>query len=234
MPSPVILGSPRASSAFVLIAHGLTRLYGDTVAVWRADLRTSSGEAVAIQGPNGSGKSTLLRLLAGLATPTSGTVSWAASAGASRPKVGYLGHASHLFEALTPVENIRLAARLARTDPDRGLRLLEELGIASWAGRRCGDLSAGTVRRVALARVLATDPDVVIVDEPFAALDPTAAGLVEATIRARCGQRLLILASHGDARTRAVADRLFEMCDGRLEERDTWSGALPAQTGSAG
>ncbi|MBI3746299.1 MAG: heme ABC exporter ATP-binding protein CcmA [Chloroflexi bacterium] len=193
---------------FGMTATGLTKLYGETVALWHVDLRVASRELVAVHGPNASGKSTLLRIIAGLTAATHGQVTWATEAGVSRRRLAFVGHAGHLYDALTPVENLQLAARLARADTGDLVDVLGRLGLAAVAATPCRDLSAGMARRVAIGRAIATDPDVLLVDEPFAAQDQAAGALV-ATLLADLAHegRLVIIASHDDARSRSVASR---------------------------
>lgn len=203
-----------------LRATNLTKLYGETVALWNVDLAVRGGELLAILGPNASGKTTLLRILAGLTAPTGGRLSWTNSA-TRRPKIAYVGHATHLFEALTPLENLELAARLAGRDPRPAVELLGRLGIESCAGRRCVGLSAGTLRRVALGRALATAPDALILDEPFASLDGAAADVVvEVLAGASREGRLIVMATHDDARSRILATKSVLLSAGRLAGPD--------------
>lgn len=202
----------------VLRATGITKVFGGTVALWNVKLEGRSGELIAIHGPNGSGKSTLLRIAAGLMSPTRGTLSVTTTAAHAGPRVGFLGHSTHLFDELTPIENVTLAARLARRDPVMGIDLLGELGLGPYGARRVATLSAGTRRRVGLARVLATDPDVLLLDEPFAGLDSAAAELVRGILAwARDDGRLVIMATHDDASSRVIATRT--LC---LEHAASW------------
>jgi len=204
----------------VLTANGLSKLYGSTLAVVGVDFTARTGELVVLRGPNASGKSTLLRLLAGLASPSVGRVTLTGDAGARR-KVAFVGHAGHLFDDLSPEENLVLAARLAGADAANILALLDRLGLAAVARSRCRGLSSGTLRRVALARALATDPAVLLVDEPFAGLDAGAADRVAGVLaEARDDGRLVIVASHEDARSSRLADRTIELVGGRLTEAE--------------
>lgn len=209
-----LLTAPRRPS-FVLTTTGLTKLYGGTLALVGVDFAVQSGELLLVRGANGSGKSTLLRLLAGLASPSAGRVTVTGEAGA-RPVSAFVGHAGHLYADLTALENLTLAARLARADTTLMLPLLDRLGVAAAAHARCRGLSSGTLRRVALARAIATNPDVLIADEPFAGVDEDAADRV-ATVLAelRDERRLVVIASHETARSRAVADHAIELDGGR-------------------
>lgn len=210
-----------------LRSAAVTKVFGDTIALWDVDLDGRSGELVAVHGANGSGKTTLLRILAGLAAPTRGRVAWATDTPGTRPRIGLLGHANHLFEELTALENVTLAARLARRDGAVATRLLERLGVSRYAARRVGGLSSGSRRRVGLARALATDPDVLIVDEPFAGLDQHAADLVgQLLAETRDGGRLVVIATHDDARSRFIATTTAWLEAGRL--RPATDGAIEA------
>jgi ABC-type multidrug transport system ATPase subunit len=209
-----LLTTPRRPS-FVLTASGLTKLYGGTLALVGVDLVVRSGELLLVRGANGSGKSTLLRLLAGLASPSAGHVTVTGEVGAP-PVSAFVGHAGHLYADLTALENLTLAARLAGADTAPMLPLLDRLGVASAAHGRCRGLSSGTLRRVALARALATNPDVLIADEPFAGVDDDAADLVANLLgELRDERRLVVIASHETARSRAIADQAIELAGGR-------------------
>ena len=205
---------PRTQVAFR--AASITKLYGETVALWDIGLDGRSGELVGVHGANGSGKSTLLRIIAGLTTPTRGRVSWTMSPPGARPRIGLLGHATHLFDELTGIENVLLAARLARYDGASAADLLYSLGVADHSGRPARELSAGTRRRVGLARVLATNPDVLLIDEPYAGLDKAAAGAVTEILADSMDQgRIVVVATHDDARTRSLASRVVRLEHGR-------------------
>lgn len=195
----------------------VSKLFGTTVALWQVDLDASVGQFVLVLGANGSGKTTLLRTVAGLTLPTAGEVLWKGRTPRGRPRVAHVGHASGLYDELTPFEHLTLAARLARTDPADGLAVLDGLGAGSVAGVPCGRLSAGMRRRVAFARAFASGADVVILDEPLGALDESGAAAVLELIRAatRTGH-LVVAAAPSDGRLRPIADRTFALVDGRL------------------
>ena len=211
----------RTRPTFGLAAGGLTKLFGETAALWQVDLRATSRDVIAIHGPNGSGKSTLLRVLAGLTATTRGSVAWTAPAGAGPPRIAFVGHDSHLYEALTPLENLHLAARLAHADADRIPVLIDRLGLVEAAAVQCQRLSAGTLRRVAIARATAIDPDVLLIDEPFAAQDRAAATLASTLLTELADEgRLVIVASHDDARSQAIATRIVTLDGGRIVGTD--------------
>jgi heme ABC exporter ATP-binding subunit CcmA len=195
----------------------VSKLFGTTVALWQVDLEASAGQLVLVQGANGSGKSTFLRIAAGLTSPTAGEVRWAGGPRSSRPRVAHVGHASGLYDGLTPFEHLTLSARLCRTDPTDALALLERIGAASVAGEPCGRLSAGMRRRISLARAFASDPDAILLDEPLAALDEAGVTAVLKLIdEATQAGRLVVVAAPSDARLRAKAGHTVALADGHV------------------
>ena len=211
LPSTMVLDQPASAR---VACERVTKLFGSTVALWRVDVEATAGEFVLVHGPNGSGKSTLLRIIAGLTPPSAGRVRWDGLGGA-RPRITRVGHRSGLYESLTPLEQFDLSARLGRTDRDRALDIFAGLGASHVLGRPCGSLSAGTRRRVALARAFASGANVVLLDEPLASLDERAVigvvALIEATIAAG---GLVIAAAPSDPRLRAIAQRTVALIDG--------------------
>lgn len=195
----------------------VSKLFGTTVALWQVDFDACGGQFVLALGNNGSGKSTLLRVVAGLTAPTAGEVCWTDGSAPGRPRVAHVGHASGLYDGLTPFEHLMLAARLARMDLTDGLAVLERIGAGSVIGVPCGRLSAGMRRRVALARAFASGSDVLILDEPLGALDETgAAAVLELIGAATQAGRLIIAAAPSDARLRKIADQTLALVDGRV------------------
>lgn len=193
-----------------LSLRAVTRLFGETIALRDVDLFVRSPGIVVVHGPNGSGKSTLLQLIAGLLQPTAGTLEWTGDR--RRPRIALLTHATHLVDALSARENLDLARRIARHRSADVDDLLALLGLAHHANRPVRTLSAGMRRRCGLARALVTDPDVLIVDEPFAALDQAGSGLVrDALRRARNDGRLVVIATHDEAAGGLVADRMLDL-----------------------
>ena len=199
-----------------LSVRAVTRLFGDTVALRGLSLDAASGELVVVHGPNGSGKSTLLRVIAGVLEPSLGAIEWRVADGAGAPRIALLTHATHLVDALTTRENLELARRLARSSR-RVDDLLAALGLTAVADHAAAGLSAGTRRRCGLARALITDPQVLLVDEPFAALDRAAAALVRtALIEARREARLVVIATHDAAAGDLAADQVLDLSARRL------------------
>lgn len=225
---------PVARPSITLRSAALTKSFGENVALWGVDLEGRSGESIAINGPNGSGKSTLLRIIAGVMAPTNGRVAWTTTAPGVRPRIALLAHATHLFDELTVLENVALAARLSGRDASLAVDLLGRLAVERHAGRRVGALSSGTRRRVGLARLLATDPDALLVDEPFLGLDADAAALVANLLSgAREEGRLVIIATHGDAGGVAITGRSVRLHEGRIVHGSGAGAGASAVSGAA-
>jgi ABC-type multidrug transport system ATPase subunit len=175
-------------------ARGLGRRFGDKRALAGVDVDVSAGELLLVTGPNGSGKTTLLRLLAGLIVPTAGELEVAVD----RARIGFLGHEPLLYRELTPLENLDLYGRLYRV-PERRERigmLLERFGL--WDARReqTGAFSRGMLQRLALCRALLHEPDLLLLDEPFSALDAGGTELLLDELGRQPAGRTVVVASH--------------------------------------
>ncbi|GAA0898741.1 ABC transporter ATP-binding protein [Pseudonocardia zijingensis] len=209
---------------FAIDATGVTKSFGANRAVDRADLRVRRGELVALLGPSGSGKTTLLRLLAGFEAPDSGTVRIGGRLVAGegvweepdRRRIGMVFQDGALFSHLTVGENLEFG----KPRPGRAQECLALVGLADRAASYPHELSGGERQRVALARALAVDPDVVLLDEPFAALDEgLRVGLreeVAAVLRAAGASALLV--THNQEEALSLADVVAVMRSGRIEQ----------------
>jgi heme exporter protein A len=198
---------------------GLRRDFGDRTALDGVDLRVDPGGSLAVLGPNGSGKSTLLRILAGLLRPTSGEVS---VLGCDLPKethrlrgrVGYLGHDPLLYRDLTPLENLELAAALhgigSEVARPRIEVLLEAVGMSVRADDRVAELSAGMKQRIDICRAVLHEPELLLLDEPDAHLDPEARLQIAPLIAAGTGRTRVVVSHERGAATEA-ADFVLEL-----------------------
>lgn len=224
---------------------GVCRRYGPRWALIDVDLALPAGASLLVSGRNGSGKSTLLRILATAIRPDRGV----ARVGGRdvvrhrhevRGRVAYLGHESHLYEPLSVLENLQLAARfLRRPAGRRALRpLLDEVGLDGREDDPVSDLSAGLRRRLSLARVLLREAPVVLLDEPYAQLDPHGFALVDSLVeRCRVRGATVVLVTHaGEGRAR-LCDQAIRIDAGRI----VWRGrpaalpdAPPPGSGDAG
>lgn len=153
----------------LVAARGVARRYGRRVALAPTDLEVRGGEVLALIGPNGAGKSTLLSILAGSLAADEGEVVQASP----RPRVGWVPQRPAQYGRLTPRENLELFARLERVpDPEAAAGRLLELVELPDDGRLGAELSLGNQQRLNLAVALLADPDVLLLDEPTASLDP--------------------------------------------------------------
>src|SRR5258708_31533797 len=164
------------SAGVVVKVHGVTKIYDKgVVALGPLDLDVRSGEFISLLGPSGCGKSTALRLIAGLSVPTSGTVQVSSQAAGAAHSIGFVFQDPTLMPWTSVTENVRLPLKLAhvsRADSDaRVSRVLAQVGLPEFAKAYPRELSGGMKMRVSLARALVTDPDILLMDEPFAALD---------------------------------------------------------------
>jgi heme exporter protein A len=178
----------------VIRARGLARRFGDRRVLDGLDFDVAAGDFTLVTGPNGSGKTTLLRLVAGLLAPTGGEVRVAVERG----RIGFLAHEPLVYRELTPLENLDLYGRLYRI-PERRERigmLLERFALWDARRERTAALSAGMVQRLALCRTLLHDPELLLFDEPFSALDAPGAELLLDELSQRGAARTIVVSSH--------------------------------------
>ena len=199
--------------------EGLTRCYGEREALDGVSLSLRDGQTLVVLGPNGAGKTTLLRVLATLLRPHTGEVrvlghALPGEAWAVRGRIGLLGHEPLLYRELTARENLRFHARLHGVGVERVEELLEAVGMATRAEEPVRTLSRGMVQRVATARTLLHDPELLLLDEPRANLDPAGAELVEPLIGPTCG-RTRVVCSHNPEVDLAGADLVLGLRGGR-------------------
>jgi len=179
MVEPAALSETASGTADLAVSlRGVTKVYDSGVmALGPFDLDAGKGEFVSLLGPSGCGKSTALRLIAGLSAPTSGTVGVSNRAGQARAghAIGFVFQEPTLMPWTSVRENVRLPLKLARAAAAeanaRVDKALTQVGLAEFADAYPRELSGGMKMRVSLARALVTDPDILLMDEPFAALD---------------------------------------------------------------
>jgi ABC-type multidrug transport system ATPase subunit len=187
----------------VISARGLGRSFGAKRVLRNLDLELAERELLLVTGPNGSGKSTLLALCAGLLVPTQGELEVAAERG----RIGYLAHEPLVYRELTALENLDLYGRLYRV-PERRERvgmLLERYGLWEVRRERVATFSRGMQQRLALCRTLLHEPDLLLLDEPYAGLDEEGTELLDAELGALAGTRTLVLATHDPERVEPLA-----------------------------
>jgi heme exporter protein A len=188
-------------------ARSLGRRFGEKRVLDGVDLDLPRGGFLLVTGPNGSGKTTLLRLVAGLLVPTSGEL----EVDVPREKVGFLGHEPLVYRELTALENLDLYGRLYRV-PERRERigmLLERFGLWDARSRRAETFSRGMLQRLALCRALLHDPELLVLDEPFSALDDEGAALLDRELAELRYTATFVVSTHDPDRVASLAsDRL--------------------------
>jgi heme exporter protein A len=187
----------------VIRAQGLEKRYGRKRVLDGVSFEMNRGGFLVVTGPNGSGKTTLLRILAGLVTPTRGTLELELD----RSRIGWLAHDSLLYRELTALENLNLFGRLYRV-PERRERigmLLERFGLWDARGERVGSYSRGMLQRLALCRTLLHEPELLVLDEPFSALDADGATLLDRELAELAGLRTLVVSTHDPVRVAPLA-----------------------------
>jgi ABC-type lipoprotein export system ATPase subunit len=220
-----------AHDAPILRADGLAKYYpdGHVQALRGVSLQIEPSESVAITGPSGCGKSTLLHLLGGLDRPTQGEVFFREKPlskldiDAFRAhQVGFVFQSFYLMPTLTALENIQIPMFEGPWPPrqrgERALRLIEEVGLADRRDHRPGQLSVGQRQRIAIARALANDPQLLLADEPTGNLDSKSQDeIIHLLHRLRDERRLtLVIVTHSHDVARA-ADRRIPMKDGQIQ-----------------
>ncbi len=187
-----------------LTVTALARSFGPVRAVRDVSFALAPGDTLAIFGPNGAGKSTLLRLLAGLLRPDRGSIAlfgvrFDRRERAQRRRLGLISHASLLYDGLSGRENLEFAARCYSLPAPRQVaaRALERAGLIEHADRPAGAYSRGMTQRLAIARALLHEPEIVLLDEPFTGLDArAAAALRELLERLNAERRTVVLVTH--------------------------------------
>jgi heme exporter protein A len=187
----------------VISARAVEKRYGSRRALSPVDFELARGGFLVVTGPNGSGKTTLLRLVAGLAAPTRGAL----AVDAERRSLGFLGHEPLLYRDLTALENLDLYGRLYRV-PERRERigmLLERYGLWDVRAARVGSYSRGMTQRLALCRALLHEPELLVFDEPFTALDEEGAELLDRQLGELAETATVLLTTHDASRVAPLA-----------------------------
>ena len=221
------------ASTNVVAARDITRRYGEGAGAIEAlrgvSLEVTGGQLVAVMGPSGSGKSTLMHTLAGLDTPTSGSVTIADTEITTldddkltllrRQHIGFVFQFFNLLPMLSAEENIVLPLSIAgeRADPAWLSELLQRTGLGGRTTHRPAELSGGEQQRVAIARALVTRPTILFADEPTGNLDSKTGGEILDLLRdsANAYGQTIVMVTH-DPRAASIADRILFIADGKI------------------
>ncbi len=185
-----------------LEVEGVWKYYGDFPALADVMLRTAAGSALALLGRNGAGKTTLLRIIAGLSRASRGSVRIQGADArdeATRRRIGVLGHGISVYDELSAVENLRLFGRLyGLPDPNkRADEMLERVGLTRVRDGLAREFSRGMRQRLAVARAFLHDPEVLLLDEPFTALDDRAIAVLQSMLKDMLARgRTIVMSTH--------------------------------------
>lgn len=212
-------------------AKNLIKIYGDRSVVNDISFNINKGEVVCLLGPNGAGKTTTFYMVVGLVKPNSGQImldnqdisSWPMNIRA-KAGIGYLPQEASIFRKLSVEDNIKLVLQMnEKLTEDEKKRKLEELltefGILRLRNYAAVSLSGGERRRVEIARALAASPDFMLLDEPFAGIDPIAIGEIKDNIRKISQDKGLgvLITDHNPKATLSITDRAYVIFDGKIK-----------------
>ena len=215
--------SEENSEEFMIEARGLSKYYGDFIAVEDLNFSIRKGEVVAFLGPNGAGKSTTMKMLTGYLAPSAGVAKVCGMEVASNRslvanRIGYLPENGPLYEEMTPIDLLNFFGDARSMAPaakqDRISQVIEQCAIQTVLSKPIGKLSRGFRQRVGMANVLLHEPDVLIMDEPTAGLDPNQVLEVRKTIKGL--GKTILLSTHILQEVPEVADRIILINNGRL------------------
>jgi heme exporter protein A len=219
-------------STWVIEAENLRKTFAWTPVLDGVSCRIGAGEVVGVFGPNGAGKTTFLRLLATLLKPSAGTLRLferAPHEPAVRRRLGFLGHDSFLYPDLTPIENLTFYGRaygLSHVE-ERINTVLEQIGLHDWGNTPVRTFSRGMEQRLALARALLHEPDLLLLDEPYTGLDSRGVTTLQTTLaRAKEQGKTVVLTTHDFALGLELCDRALILHRGCLSWQST--GRLPS------
>jgi heme exporter protein A len=204
----------------VITLEECSKRFGERLALRKVTLTIEAGETVVLLGANGAGKSTLLRLAAGLLRPTAGSAAIDGVAAVSAPRavrarLAYAGHQTQLYRGLTGRENLALHAKLHHRTIDADM-LLNRVGLSGRGDERIDGFSRGMLQRLALARAIAHEPALLLLDEPASGLDADGRALLDGVLLDGAGVRTQIVASHDDTLPDRLGARSVRLASGSV------------------
>lgn len=213
----------------VLRAEGLSRKYGKRMVAQEIDVLVNRGEVVGLLGPNGAGKTTTFYMITGMIKPSRGNVfldneniTKLAMYQRARKGIGYLAQEPSIFGKLSVQDNLKLVLQmregLSLKNQDKKMRLLlNDLSISHLAENKGNTLSGGERRRVEIARVLCMDPDFILLDEPFAGVDPIAVEEIQEIVDTLRSKNIgVLITDHNVRETLSITDRSYLLFDGKI------------------
>ncbi|MGR3480633.1 ATP-binding cassette domain-containing protein [Salipiger marinus] len=226
--------SPALRPLLPLEVRGLRLAYDGVPVLDGLDLRLGACGCTVVMGPNGAGKSLLLKLLHGLMAPDAGSLSWNGSPPGQATVRQALVFQKPVLLRRSVIANMDFVVRARGVDPARRDQLLQEVGLAHKARQPARQLSGGEAQRLALARALLTDPDVLLLDEPTASLDPASVLVIERIVAAaRDRGTRIIFVTHDIGQARRMADDVVFLHRGRVAEHSRAAEFFPTPTSAA-
>ncbi|MBT3478604.1 MAG: LPS export ABC transporter ATP-binding protein [Candidatus Marinimicrobia bacterium] len=216
-----------------LSTKGLYKRYGKRWVVRDVDLNVNKGEIVGLLGPNGAGKTTTFYMISGMIKPTKGeifldenNITNRAMFQRSRSGIGYLAQEASIFGKLTVEDNLRLVLEMTDFSKDvqaeRLEKLLDDLSIQHIRKNKGNNLSGGERRRVEICRTLAIDPDFILLDEPFAGVDPIAVEDIQSIVYSLKERNIgILITDHNVRETLSITDRSYLLFDGKILKSGT-------------
>ena len=233
-PAPV-LAQAAPSSILPLKVRDLRLRFGANSVIDDVSLDLGSSGCTMILGPNGSGKSLLLKLLHGLVEPTSGTIDWGGKSPSDVTRRQALVFQKPILLRRSVVANLDFVLKARRKDRSQATQLLEHVGLAHKATQPARLLSGGEAQRLALARALATEPEILLLDEPTASLDPTSVLAIEKIVSdARARDVRVIFVTHDVGQAQRLGDDIVFMHNGRVAEHARARDFFPKPQSQAG
>ena len=227
------MAAEKKASAPDLVADGLVKIYGDRTVVNGMSLTASCGEIVGLLGPNGAGKTTTFYMVVGLVKPNQGTITFKGEDVTKLPVylrarkgLGYLAQEASIFRKLSVEDNVYAILETIGLDrkgrKERCEELLGSLDLLKVAKQPAYTLSGGERRKLEIARALVRKPSILMLDEPFAGVDPLAVHDIQEIVRSLRSQGLgIIITDHNVRETLSVVDRAYIVYDGRLLKSGT-------------
>ena len=221
------------NNIYSLEAKTLFKQYGNKWVVKNVDLKLNKGEIVGLLGPNGAGKTTTFYMITGMIKPTKGhiflddkDITRDPMYKRSRKGIGYLSQEPSIFGKLSVEDNLRLILELtdlSKSDQEEKIHtLLEDLSITHLRNNKGGSLSGGERRRVEICRSLAIDPDFILLDEPFAGVDPIAVEDIQSIVRSLKNRDIgVLITDHNVRETLSITDRSYLLFEGKILKSGT-------------
>ena len=217
-----------------LIAKGLHKKYGSRMVVNNVDISVNRNEVVGLLGPNGAGKTTTFYMITGMIKPTRGDIflddkkiTLDPMYKRARKGVGYLAQEPSIFSKLTVENNLKLVLEMRKDlsiqeQKEKLDNLLDDFSVSSLRGSKGGNLSGGERRRVEIARSLCMDPDFILLDEPFAGVDPIAVEEIQSIVNSLKERNIgVLITDHNVRETLSITDRSYLLFNGQILKSGT-------------